>query len=332
MQAAKNGQDNQFSEEEIRNIKAYLLPKLLKKAGFGGAGFESSVPSSGTRTRVIRIVIKNGPIFYLKLFNNIEKFTRILYAHRFFERHGLSVPRLMIWSYTGRLNQKVKGYFLLEEGVPGNLFIDVKEKNEGIAKVAKALAKVHNVTRSQWGPLLMPRFGNYFSYYFKRTRRRIADLVNYEPTFSEEDATELHQYYFRWRKVVGIRDYFELIHGRVNTGNFIINSEATIIDLVTAAFGHFAYDLIRALHRFCEGNAELEQVFLNSYFSISNRNQFADYDRICSFYHIDYHLAQASSMARHRKRNRRHPAEEEPQRSTTREHLSEMLTLLEGDT
>lgn len=332
MHAAQNGQDNQFSGEDTRNIKAYLLPKLLKKVGFGGAAFELSIPSSGTRTRVLRIMIKNGPIFYLKLFNNIEKFTKVLYAHRFFEKHKLSVPRLMIWSYAGRINQKVKGYFLLEEGVPGDLFIDLKEKNEGIAKVAKALAKVHNVTRSQWGSLLVPRFGNYFNYYFKRTRRRIADLVKHEPAFSEEDALKLHQYYFKWREVVGIRDCFELIHARVNTGNFIINSEATIIDLVTAAFGHFAYDLIRALHRFCEGNAELEQIFLNSYFSISNRNQSADYEKLCPFFHIDYHLAQASSIARHRKRSRRHPAEEGPQISTTREHLSEMLTLLEGDT
>ena len=321
---------DRISEAAMISIETYLRDTLIPKVGFPGSDFECHVPASGTRTRVVHVAIRDGPEFYLKLFDNFEKFFRAMYALKYFSRHDLPVPELMGHSYMGRLTPGIKSFFLIERAAPGRLYEELSDKEEGIKKIAQTLAEVHDVTRSRWGYLFAPRFGNYFDYYFKRTRRRISDLNKYEPAFGTEHAWKLEKYLLKWRDRIGKRDVFELIHARVNRENFIIDGSAVIIDLVTAAFGHFAYDLVRAVHRFCGEDDRLGRLLLDHYFAASVHSTPADYEKVYSFYHLDFHLAQSNALVRHVMGNLRDDGVPNPRAIVFKKHLEEMIRLMES--
>jgi len=315
----------------MRNIETYLRETLIPAMGYPGRDFECRIPDTGTRTRVVHVIVHDGPDCYLKLFDNFEKFVRAKYVLQFFSRRGLPAPELMTHSYLGRLRPGMRSYYFVERAVPGHLFGDMDDKESGIRKIARTLAQVHDVTRSRWGYLIAPRRGDYFNYYFKRARRRISELKKYTPAFGDNAARKLETYLLGWRECIGSREVFELIHGRVNRDNFVINDRAVIIDLGTASFGHFAYDLIRAVHRFCEGDDRLEQLFLESYFAASVHVTPADYESVYSFYHVDYHLAQSNSIVRHMKKETHGDSSVDPRLAGFERHFNEMLQLLETD-
>jgi Ser/Thr protein kinase RdoA (MazF antagonist) len=102
--------------------------------------------------------------------------------------------------------------------------------------------------------------------------------------------------------VCGARPRYELLHGHINSGNFVVGADGCwLIDFDAVRFGDFAQDLVRALNRLTEERPERQSVLERAYFAHFDGSEHPtpeEFARLRPFYEADFHVSRAVGMRR----------------------------------
>ena len=249
----------------------------------------------GARSAAVIVRAASGASVVAKMFPRPASLLTSIVHGRYLRSRKLPVPELLSWSVHSRWAPP-RRYLTLESYVPGTTLPDVPatQRPQALRRIACTLGRLHALTRRHHGWIALPRPGACARSYLRKVeerRRRLADLAR-EPRLAD-----LGVLLRRAAARIGSRPRYELIHGHVNPGNFIVaEDEAVLIDLGAVRYGDAALDLVRALHRLCKSREDAE-LFLASYFAERGTGAREDYARAEPFYASDYLLRLTSSEA-----------------------------------
>jgi aminoglycoside phosphotransferase (APT) family kinase protein len=254
-----------------------------------------SFPSSGKRTPVAVAHWETSNAAVVKLFRSFNLFAANVSNLRRLSALGLPVPPLYSWSLRSRVSAP-RAYLSLEHYVAGQAPSGVPEerRRQTLDSIAAALAALHSHTRRYHGRIGLPRPGAYASFYLRRTLERLERLKSCAAPARVQSLERALQ---RTVGEIGRRSSYELIHGHVNPGNFLVTEDAAfLIDLGAVHYGDAARDLVRALQRLCREPAEAER-FSSHYFDrVDGPGEEAFRER-APFYSCDYLLRRTCKLA-----------------------------------
>ncbi|MED5330454.1 MAG: aminoglycoside phosphotransferase family protein [Planctomycetota bacterium] len=234
----------------------------------------------------------------LRLHLSLRRLFRCVTSHRYLLNAHLPVARVLSWSILSRFGPTGL-YAQLEERVPGRAPGDWDEADrpKALARVATTLAGFHSVRRRWPGSILRPTRTSAVERYMPRLIRRLQRLV---PVIGSETTERLTQCLRDRGSVLCSRQSYELIHGRVNDNNFLVDEErAWAIDLATVQYGDAGRDLIHAIHRLCLGDEKQTEEFLSGYFSEVRGLDRKNFDLQRPFYSGEIHITTAARFMRH---------------------------------
>ena len=174
---------------------------------------------------------------------------------------------------------------------------DEADRPKALARVATTLAGFHSVRRRWPGSILRPTRTSAVERYMPRLIRRLQRLI---PVIGSGTTERLTQCLRDRGSVLCSRQSYELIHGRVNDNNFLVDEErAWAIDLATVQYGDAGRDLIHAIHRLCLGDEKQTEEFLSGYFSEVRGLDRKNFDLQRPFYSGEIHISTAARLMRH---------------------------------
>ena len=252
-------------------------------------------PAGGLRTPVAIAHGSDGTGAVLKLFRRLGGLGGNVVALRHLNARGLPVPRLHCWSVRARFAAP-RHYLTIEERVAGHTIEDVpaEQRATALAAIARALAAFHSARRRWRGRPALPRPGGSTAAYLPRVLERLQRLTLHAPDGVGLLTGELR------RSAAGLdhAGSWVLLHGRVNRGNVLIDdTRATWIDLGSVHYGEPARDLVRALHRLCNGPDEA-RAFLGYYLPDAPAGAEDRFARAEAFYACDYLLLETGRQVR----------------------------------
>lgn len=261
------------------------------------AGVELSFefPASGLRTPVAIAHRSDGGGAVLKLFGRLGLFGANVVALRHLNARALPVPRLLGWSARARFAVP-RHYLMIEARVAGHTIEQVPtgQRPTALEAIARTLGAIHSERRGWYGRPALPRVGGYAAAYLPRVLARLERLAPHSPDGVGGLSAELRRSAARLERAGS----WALLHGRVNRGNVLIDgSQASWIDLGSVHYGEPARDLVRALHRLCNGPDEA-RAFLGHYLSQAPAGSEERFAGAEPFYACDYLLLETGRQAR----------------------------------
>jgi aminoglycoside phosphotransferase (APT) family kinase protein len=254
-----------------------------------------SFPSRGKRTPVAVAHWDTSRAAVAKLFLSFNLFAANVSNQRHLGSLGLPVPLIQSWSIRSRVSAP-RAYVTVEQHVSGPTPSEVPEerRREALDSIAASLAALHSRRRRYHGRIGLPRPGSYASFYLRRTLDRLERLA---PLAAPARIQSLRRELRRVVGEIGRRSAYELIHGHVNPGNFLVtDASAFLIDLGAVHYGDSARDLVRALQRLCREPLEAER-FSSRYFDrVEGAGEEAFRER-APFYSCDYLLRRTCTLA-----------------------------------
>ena len=283
-----------------------------------------SFPSSGKRTPVAVAHWETSGAAVVKLFRSFNLLVANVSNQRRLSALGLPVPPLYAWSIRSRVSAP-RAYLSLEQHVAGETpsQLPAERRREALDAIAASLAALHSHTRRYHGRIGLPRPGSYASFYLRRTLERLDRLQGFAAPARVQSLKGALQ---RAAGEIGRRAAYELIHGHVNRGNFLVTEgSAFLIDLGAVHYGDSARDLVRALQRLCREPLEAER-FSSHYFDCVDGSGEEAFGKRAPFYSCDYLLRRTGQLAA--RWQRRGTFDEAGIRSKVDERLDLCLELL----
>lgn len=267
---------------------------LKRAAAMGLAEATVTFVEQGSHTPVILVRAGDRGIV-VKCFPSVDRFLRVVRAHRHLERHGVPAPRLLEVHYAARLRPGMWRYVLVEELLAeGSLS---RQPPEVCGGAGALFGRLHANARGLRGDLLLPRPGPYAPAYTGRVLERLSDLAGSELLTAQERAQIETWFRLEARRIAALGRSNELIHGRVGKPN-VLRSPAhggyALIDFLNVHYGHFGRDLVRATHRIACDSETIWSGFLSAY--LATPGLAIDQARLLDevpFFHADLHLAEA---------------------------------------
>ncbi|MFG0316882.1 MAG: phosphotransferase family protein [Planctomycetota bacterium JB042] len=287
--------------EELRGrIGGYVRERVLPVLGVAGAPFELSVAPAGTRSAVLfldspagRHVLKGvrDPIFA----------AQTALAMRHLRRRGAPVPRLVHHDLSPRTRWTLGVVVLVEEGIRGENLSRRDRTPAVLDAAADALARLHSIRRPRWGSLLpgLGRRGGYVAHLERRRARRLEELAAVGPALADLARPAVDRWFAREARERS-PDAFSLCHRRVTRTNVLHtdDGDAVLIDVGTARYGDPAFDLERALQRWCGADDVRRGRFLDRYFARAPALDRGRWERVRPYHRASFHLTQVTRAAK----------------------------------
>ena len=318
-----------FEDPAIREWTAQFLRDRLPGARDGEVHF--TLPSTGTKTPVAICALGDGSRVVVRLLKAWSIAARIANTQKKMLGWGLPVPRLLAFSGSGRLGPP-RSWLTVEEFLDGQPFTTHKRHPEPdhMARLGRTLARLHGVNRRLAGRIGLPLPRPYVTRYLPRSLERVGKLRG---LLGDRRAAELRRDLKARAAAIGARPRYELLHGHVNSGNFVMGAdECWLIDFDAVRFGDFAQDLVRAVHRLTGDVPERQEALLASYFAhfagegagphVPTR---AEYERLLPFYEADFQVSRAVGMRRKEQRGRH---DEDHTKAMVERHVAEAARAL----
>ena len=318
-----------FEDPDIRDWTAEFLRGRLPGAREGEVRF--TLPSTGTKTPVAICTLGDGSRVVVRLLKAWSIAARIANTQKKLLAWGLPVPRLMAFSASGRFGAP-RSWVLVEEFLDGKPFTVHKQAPgpDHMARLGRTLARLHSVNRRLAGRIGLPLPRPYVTRYLPRSLERVDKL---RELLGDRRAAELRRDLKARAAAIGTRPHYELLHGHINSGNFVMGArECWLIDFDAVRFGDFAQDLVRAVHRLTGDVPERQEALLASYFAhfagegagphVPTR---AEYERLLPFYEAHFPVSRAVGMRRKENRGRH---DEDHTRAMVERHVAEATRAL----
>lgn len=300
----------------------WIAARVRRTRGLGlGEPVSFAFPRRGRRTPVALVHCAGGTVV-AKLLPELSQLAVTALHLRYLRARGLPVPRLLGWARAA----PARAWLTLEEYVDGDTLdaLPASERDGGLARIAETLSTLHGQQRRTRGWIGLPRPGSYARAYLPLVLARAERLRDlWEGDELERVAAALRIA----ADAIGSRGRYELIHGHVNPGNFLVSAEsAFMIDLNALHYGDATRDLVRALGRLCASPQEMG-AFLARYFERGGSR--GEFERAEPFYACDFLLRLTRKRADRALRERRlDPA---AVRADARARLELCLALLRPD-
>ena len=254
---ARGAEEGQARYAVLRDADALAWLRKRVRARFDvpdGTSMDLLFPKSGLRTP-IAVARWDGDGVVVKVFRRPRAFLRTAWQLQHLHARGLPVPRLHAWSIRSYFSP-LRGYLMIEQYVAGDTIRGVAEERrpDALARIARALATLHECRRRWHGHIFLPRPGSYARFCLPLVLARLGRLERFADAHR---IAELRATLARRARETAQPDAYSLLHGHVNHGNFIVGErEAVLIDTASAHYGDPARDLVRAFHRLCRGAEE----------------------------------------------------------------------------
>ncbi|MFH0943954.1 MAG: aminoglycoside phosphotransferase family protein [Planctomycetota bacterium] len=288
----------------LERLGDYVRSRLLPALGLENSTFTLGIPPEGTRS-VVLMLEAGSRRFVVKCFSSFLRAAQTVLATRHLTARGAPVPNLCHYDLSPLTRMKVGFLIVVEEAIDGKNLYELERSDAHLRTAARALARLHMITRETWGSLL-PGLGkstDHFEFMQSRLERRLDDLRMHSPEYGEVVSRSPFRAWFEsqhTRSSAALLDRYSLCHLRITDTNILLTRDgrAFLIDLVTARYGHHAVDLERALYRWCEHVAGKERVFLEEYFSHFTLFAREVWEQGRSYHKASFHLTQAYRAAK----------------------------------
>ncbi|MFQ5849127.1 MAG: aminoglycoside phosphotransferase family protein [Candidatus Binatia bacterium] len=217
------------------------------------------VDCDGKRSYVLRCLLRRREVRYLPE----------IYA--FCQNNRISAPKLF-----GKCNGlwwriKIGFHLLLEEFIEAEPIENILGKPDRrilvVDGLAKCLANLHDVARSDYGRISKPDSRPYLDHYVKKARQKLERIQKTVPEISTAEIRPIDQFLLaESNQFHGARSY-SLLHGDPSNGNVLVDqsNHVTLIDLEYMHFGIHQYDLQMARHYLLKDDHEVFERFKQTY-------------------------------------------------------------------
>jgi Ser/Thr protein kinase RdoA (MazF antagonist) len=204
-------------------------------------------------------------------------------------------------------------FILVQEEIRGPRIDEVEDRDEAIIQIARTLAFMHGHTRTTPGPFYRPPnwrilYSPWFRLFpweqerkpktifdsrFETSIRRLDELQQRGGLTAIEARGVTHSME-KARSPIVQDDCYQLIHGDFGPSQVILQDGIPIlIDLDTAMFGNFTYELVRAQQTLCRSDRE-RQLLQDSYFAEAGHGSQDLFNEAKFFFELTYHLGRAN--------------------------------------
>ena len=200
------------------------------------------VDCDGRRSYVLRCLLRRREIGCLPQ----------IYA--FCDAKGLPVPVLrgQCVGFWGRL--RVGFHLLLEEFVQAEpvekVLNEHRRRDLVLDALARGMARFHDVTRTECGPVVGSRARNYLSYYVNKARQKLERIQETVPEIPRGTIEKVDRFLLEEFRDFRRATLYSLVHGDPSDGNVLVDEDnrVTWVDLENVHFGISQYDLQMVRH------------------------------------------------------------------------------------
>lgn len=283
-----------------RRLASYLRTHLAPALNLPGGFEEVERTSERPHAPVFMIRPEGAPAFALRLVGDPGRGERLARAARLAESAGLPTPRL-IHSDFSRAHFREHGFgVIVEEALTGESPARAETTDAHRGALAEALARVHAVESTRWGPPGRFQFRVYFEGALaRRLERRLRWVQTLDDSFRPEWRETILQFIREERARWSIPGPFALTHDKIHPGNVIFapDGRAQLVDLRGVAFGSVGKDLAAALSFYCATPEQTER-FKETYFALVHPRWREHYARHEAVYQVSHHLNRWLSRSR----------------------------------
>ena len=321
-------------------LGGYVRSRLLPALGLNGSAFTLGVLPEGTRSVVLKLEAGSRR-YIVRCFDSFLRAAQTVLTTRHLTARGAPVPGLCYFDLSPVTWHKVGFLIVVEEAIDGKNLYELERTDAHLRTAARALARLHMITRETWGSLL-PILGkntDHFEFLQGRLERRLDDLCMYSPEYGEVVARRPFRSWFASQRTLSSTSQlgeYSLCHLRVTDTNILVTRDdgAFLIDLVTARYGHHAIDLERALYRWCEHVGRRERVFLEEYFTHFTLVDREAWEQGRAYHRASFHLTQAYRSAKEIRRftmvEGKHFKKIRRRRRNVARHMKRLLEVMSG--
>lgn len=229
-----------------------------------------SYPSSGNKTPIAIVGDGAGRRAVVRLVDGFTRYVKLVGIQRQLVAWDLPVPALLRASLVP-LVQAPRHAAIAESALPGVPWVeaDADAREAALAPIAEALANFHRRRRTESRSLLM----SHRQLGLARPSSRSVDHLRRLARFAGRRALdEIAAGLVAARRRAHGVPADALVHGRVNTNNFLIADDRSVgvCDLGSVTFGHVARDLVPAVRRLARWADHHPALFCDAYARVAD--------------------------------------------------------------
>ncbi len=265
-------------ESQRGRIHDYVGRTVLPSLGIGKRSFAiEPPPDAGTRSSLWLIRIEGMQPLLLRSFARRRQARASVAAMRHMEALDLPAPRVVFHAIrmapwlTGIIGIGGPRCVTIEtwiDGLSHARLTDPATAGTAALKTAELLARMHQISRAQWGRPDRPRVDSFADCALGVARKMIRDLGRggwLDAAARERTEGGLQS----WRDRVDAIQSFSLVHNDVNRHNVVVaaDGEVALVDLHRIAYEPFPEEVLNASYHFCRKDPALAARFEETYFA-----------------------------------------------------------------
>ena len=287
---------------QLEPIKRHIRSKLLPKLGCNPDDFELVALDSGRRGPII-LCKGNDNSFVFKMYRSPNRFLNAKKAHEYFAQQELPSPHILHSQLCIDVRAGFSRFLLVQEEVTGPGIHEIEDRDNAICETGKSLARMHSHKREIPGRFHVTPYRRIRKKFKQKRSKFLGGRFNFAMSrleqleegkaFTEAEGKNVARSLENARSQIRDRNTHDLIHGDFGASQVIMhNGKPTFIDLDTACFDNFGYELFSAKNSLCRTDSERE-LLLNSYFAIAGVEALNWYNTAERFFELAYHIGRA---------------------------------------
>lgn len=262
------------SESLHGRIRDYVGRRVLPSLGIGVCPFTVEPPPDlGTRSSLWLVRIEGRQPLLLRSHAHPRQASASVAAMRHMEALSLPAPRVVYhhipiaaWLIPGR-GPRCTTVETWIDGIAHARLSDPAAIGPATLKVAQLLARLHSVTRRQWGRPDRPGSGSFSRRAVALARRMLRDLVK-TGWLDEESRSRVESELAASRERIDAIRSFSLVHNDLNRHNVVVGADGSLalVDLHRIAYEPFPEEVLNAAYHFTRKDADLGAQFEETYF------------------------------------------------------------------
>jgi len=263
-----------ISENLRGRIRDYVGRRVLPSLGIEGRPFDIEPPPDlGTRSSLWLIRVEGRQPLLLRSHAHPRQAGASVAAMRHMEALSLPAPRVVFhhipltaWLIPGR-GPRCTTVETWIDGIAHARLTDPAAIAPATLKVAELLARVHSVTRRQWGRPDRAASGSFAAGAIAVARRMLRDLAKAE-WLDEESRRRVEGELAASRERIDAIRSFSLVHNDLNRHNIVVAADGSValVDLHRIAYEPFPEEVLNAAYHFTRKDADLGAQFEETYF------------------------------------------------------------------
>jgi thiamine kinase-like enzyme len=277
-------------------FKNYVVKRLAKLEKFDLQDCKLSVPLSGVKSFVRLLELPNGQGLIIRAFPraNRKQAYKLYLADDLLEKHDVPAPRLVDYSYKFANG---KFTFIAEQYIEGKI-IGESEINEAlIQNLAKLLRTLHGIKSNKWGDIANTKPRRYSNAQLKKVKNRLSGIRRHSLSpIDSKILKKVKNWFAEWKTEIESIEIFDLIHDKLNPGNFMVTNDNKVflLDFATLQYGYKAKDLAQLYAEVLVDSQEYRKIFEAYYFEGMSATEKQTFQRLYPFYHAYYHLSECA--------------------------------------